>query len=425
MANDMTLFQNGANLPAHLQGASQRAAELNKGAVQGTGGAGGVDRISIKQSKFRLIEGGEEVQVLHVGAIDVAVLRVNDGVTKTYYETQWKPGQEPEAPTCYSDDGVMPSPNADKQQARTCAECPHNAWGSRVNQHTGAESKACSDSKSLAVVAADNIARNKVYRLSVPAASLKDWGKFVKQLSSVNPPIPYNAVVTRVSFDTDATFPKLFFSPTRYLTAEEYAAAEERFDEENIKLCAGLAEAAAQHARQQAGTGIPGQNPAAAAQAAVREQGAAQADNLSGPSQGAQQPPEQPAAQPEAASGFGAPEAPAPEAQQAASGFGGGEQPAQQPAQHDAASGFGSEQSANEPHAQQQHVEPEAASGFGAEPSPEQPAQPETAGGFGAPEEPQQGEVVSQSNEAAPDQSAASSTKAQNLDAVFGADWDD
>jgi len=429
--NDVTIFEQ-SQAPAHLQN-SERAAEMNKGAIVGTGGGAGVNRISLKQSKFRIIEDGEEVQVLHVGAIDVAVLRVNDGITKTYYENAWNPSQEAEAPTCYSDDGVVPSPNADKPQARTCAECPHNAWGSKINPHTKAESKECSDAKAMAVVAADNVGKNKVYRLSVPAMSLKDWGKHVKQLSSVSPTIPYNAVVTRVAFDTDATYPKLKFSPVRYLTTPEYNAAEERFEEPSTKLAAGLVEAAAASARQRAGTDLPGANPAAAAQQAVRDQGAAQAEaqaqadaqaakEREQAQMAAQAKAQQAQAQEQetldAAGGFGSPEAPAPETQQQAKAR--EPEPAQQ---EQAVSGFGSEP---EPQAQRQAApaQEDAASGFGSTPEPEPAQQEQAVSGFGGEPEPEQqaGGVVDQR----PEQDAQEreqTPKARDLDSVFGGDW--
>lgn len=276
MSNDLTVLQN--NVPAHLQN-NEAAAQRNAGALAGTGG-GGVDRISLKQSRFRIIEGGEEVAVLSASALNLVLLRVNEGLSKTYYEEEWNPKQEAQAPTCYSDDGDYPSPNADKPQSETCAACPHNAWGSKINPHTKAESKACSDAKKIAVVAGGDVMKPnaKVYQLSVPAASLKDLGKYVRQLNALSPVVPYNALITQVAFDTDATFPKLLFSPVRYLTTDEYAVADGKFDEQPVKLCAGLAEAAAASARRKASGAIPGQNPAAAATQSVRDQGQAQAD---------------------------------------------------------------------------------------------------------------------------------------------------
>lgn len=417
MSNDLTVLQ--SNVPAHLQN-NTAAAERNAGALAGTGG-GGVDRISLKQSRFRIIEGGEEVAKLDASALNLVLLRVNDGITKTYYEDAWNPSQEAQAPTCYSDNGVVPSPNADKPQAQTCAECPHSAWGSKINPNTKAESKECSDSKRIAVVAAGDVAKKdvKTYQLSVPAASLKDFGKYVRQLNALSPAVPYNALVTQVAFDTDATYPKLLFSPVRYLSTDEFNAAETMFESEKVKLCAGLAEAAAQHARRAAaGSNIPGQNPAAAAQQAVRDQGQAAAESLSTPAQGAQQGQQQAQGQTQ-------------------------QQNVQTPPTNDAAAdsfgstGGGETQAPAQP-APEQKVDtppPNAAESFGSaptqEPAPE--PQPEVADSFGAEAPPAQEPAPQQADTSgfgddAPAQAQQTQAKPAakaDLDSVFGEGWDD
>ena len=211
---------------------------LNAEAVHGAGSVA-INRISIKQSRFRIIMGGEEQQVLSASHLDVAIVRTNPGVNKTFYIKQWRPGQEPETPDCMSADGVTPLHGCKAQQADYCATCPQNAWGSRINPLTGAKGKACMDGKRLAIVPASNLSGD-MFQLAVPPASLKDYGLFARQLNQLNPPVAYNDVVVRISFDTDVSFPKLKFEPVRYLSDEEAEIIQGRFDDDETRTVCGI-----------------------------------------------------------------------------------------------------------------------------------------------------------------------------------------
>ena len=108
MSTNMTIFQQ--QIPARLmQRDAAATAAMNAAAAAGTGGGSNINRISLKQSRFRLIIGGEEAKVLPDLHLDVVIVRGNPGVNKTYYIKQWKPGQEPESPDCMSSDGIRPS----------------------------------------------------------------------------------------------------------------------------------------------------------------------------------------------------------------------------------------------------------------------------------------------------------------------------
>lgn len=252
-AQDLAVI-NG-KLPAHLaKVAAERAEQLNRGALTGVGAGESVNRISLKQSRFRLIQGGEEVGVIQESKLDVVILRTNDGISKNYYTKKYVPGQDPEAPDCWSEDGIRPDLSIAKPQCSNCTECPMNQFGSKINEASGAESKACTDIKRLAVVPANDLSFAP-HQLSVPAASLKDFGRYVRSLVRLDPPIPYNMVVTTVSFDTDSTYPKLLFKAKRYLTEEEYATAEELYESSDVEKCIGKGEfnMAAQAAAEKAG----------------------------------------------------------------------------------------------------------------------------------------------------------------------------
>lgn len=226
-------------VPAYLARRSpEDLLELNKQAAQGTLGRS-INRISLKQSRFRLIKGGEEVYVMPEPRMNVILLLVNPHLTKTFYKKAYTPGQEAESPDCYSEDGIRPAADAKHKQHSNCAECPMNQWGSYKNPHTGKDGKACSDSKRIAIVPADS-PDAEPFQLPVPADSMKELGTYLTKLSSANPPVPYNAVVTEVSFDTKAEYPRLLFTAPRYLTEAEYDTVDPRREDPEVKLVAGL-----------------------------------------------------------------------------------------------------------------------------------------------------------------------------------------
>ena len=243
MSTNMTIFQQ--QMPARLmQRDAAATAKMNAEAAAGTGGGSNINRISLKQSRFRLIIGGEEAKVLPDLHLDVVVVRGNPGVNKTFYIKQWKPGQEPEAPDCMSSDGIRPSAESTNKQSESCATCPQNEWGSKINPLTGKKIKACSDGKRIAVLPPGKL-DGDMFQMTIPPASIGDFGAFLKQLNQVSPPVLYNDIVVRISFDTEVSYPKLKFEPVRYLTDEEAAKVQERFESAESKLVCGVEDHAA------------------------------------------------------------------------------------------------------------------------------------------------------------------------------------
>ena len=222
-------------VPAHLAGRVGVPSTLAQSLVGGIGGGAGHPRISIKGSRFRIVEGDTET-VLDSTTIDVVIVGANPRLSKTYYAKQWTPDAEPEAPDCFSLDGIAPDPEATAPQNDLCASCPQNAWGSKVNPTTGKEIKACSDLKRLAVVAADDPS-GPVYLLSVTPAALKGLNQYQKELAVRG--IPPEIVKTKVSFDTSASFPLLKFSFGGFLDADVQSVVDNLFGSAEVKEITG------------------------------------------------------------------------------------------------------------------------------------------------------------------------------------------
>src|ERR1017187_84964 len=118
---------------------------------------------------------------------------------KSYYESGFTEGSV-DKPLCFSDDMVTPSPSAEESQCETCALCPHNAWGSGVNDKGEAtKGKACSDVIRLAEDTSD--ALDKTYLFRVAPGSLSNFALVAKELSPHRNPL--KAVITRFWFDEE------------------------------------------------------------------------------------------------------------------------------------------------------------------------------------------------------------------------------
>ena len=221
-------------VPAHLASRVGVPSILGAALTGGLSSGQSFPKISIKASRFRIKEGDTET-VLDSTNLDVVVVGANPRLSKTWYAKAWDKDAEPAAPDCYSLDGVSPDPEAEDAQNDLCASCPHNAWGSKVTP-TGQQVKACSDNKRLAVVAADDPS-GPIYLLSVTPAALKGLNQYQKELSVRG--IPPEIVKTRVSFDTDTSFPKLKFTFGGFLDADMQEVVDGLFGSEQVKEITG------------------------------------------------------------------------------------------------------------------------------------------------------------------------------------------
>jgi len=235
------LIPSNIQIPAHLAKRMGQPSVLAQSIGGGIGMGVEFPRISIKGSRFRIVEGDSEVVIPDI-KLDVVIVGANPRLSKTWYAKKWTPDAEPAAPDCYSLDGVAPHPESANKQNDLCATCEHNAWGSATNPTTGAKMKACSDQKRLAVVAADD-PTGPVYLLQVTPAALKGLNTYQREL--VMRGIAPEIVKTRISFDTNASFPKLEFGFGGFLDEDTMAAVDSLFDSDKVKMVTGEVSVAA------------------------------------------------------------------------------------------------------------------------------------------------------------------------------------
>ena len=220
-------FDGSKNLPAFLKQVDISA--LNSDLTSHAGG--GFPVISIKGKVFAVVRDGEREVLMNpldpesaATSLDVVLLKANKGTSKVFYLKGYdKDTSEGQKPDCYSGDGIEPAADAQNKQAKTCATCPHNQWGSRISEKGATKGKACSDTVRMAVAAAGQL--NDPMLLRVPPASIKALGEYGQSLAKRG--VGYNMVVTKVSFDIQAESPKLTFKPIGFLDDAGFAEVQE------------------------------------------------------------------------------------------------------------------------------------------------------------------------------------------------------
>lgn len=173
-------------------------------------------RISLRGRKFRVIEGGEEIQKPS-DELHVVILAVEPGaglMQKTFYRNGYVSGDK-SPPDCSSANGLTPDPWITSPEHSKCQTCPKNMFGSATSNN-GKKSKACKDSKRLWVAMPDAI-DGTVYSLGVPVTSLKAMSEYGNMLKSNG--VPAAAVLTRLSMK-DTEFPELMFDFVGVLEAD-------------------------------------------------------------------------------------------------------------------------------------------------------------------------------------------------------------
>ena len=195
-------------------GALAVAGELDEDTLAVAGGnRQGNKRISIKGGVFRKYAGGKEIGAIEDRHMNVIFVKMAHKASRMYYEGVYQEGQKV-SPTCWSSDSETPDEDVKSPVATSCVNCPNSAKGSGDN---GTSAK-CRLSWRTAVVL-PNDPSGDVMQLVLPATSSfgkEDNGRwpfrpYIQHLASHN--VSAGRVITRMSFDTKATAPKVLFSP--------------------------------------------------------------------------------------------------------------------------------------------------------------------------------------------------------------------
>lgn len=219
MSNDLAML--GQGLPSYLK---EIQLDATTKSLMGSGGTGGIKRISIRGGVWRMMVSGKEVAKNEDRTMNVVIVAASPKVSRTFYASSYQEG-EIKAPDCWSADGEVPDAKASDPQSKRCIDCVQNTKGSGQG-----DSRACRYSQRLAVTLANDIG-GEVMQLTLPASSIFGAGEpgkwplqtYAKMIGSKG--VPITAVVTEMRFDTDSATPKLTFKPVRVLDSDEHNTA--------------------------------------------------------------------------------------------------------------------------------------------------------------------------------------------------------
>jgi hypothetical protein len=217
MGTQIIEFEGNA-LPAHLRG-GQDADTVALAALL----SGGIKLLSIAGKVFTVVTGKEREVVMRkdddetpAAYVDLVVLRANTHYTKTYYAKQYDQSDNAAKPDCFSIDGKTPDPSSESIQAKTCAACPHNVFGSK------GKGKACQDNLRLAVAQAD--ALNDPMMLRLPPTSFGPFGEACAAILQRGGAV--HKALLRFKFDPESETPRLLVRPVGWLTPEMSATVD-------------------------------------------------------------------------------------------------------------------------------------------------------------------------------------------------------
>lgn len=220
------------NLPAHI--ADRQKAY--SGSAMTVSEFTARNRISLKGNMFTASIGGETKKL--GDKIDVVIVGAIPGVQRTFYKGKFDPNVTT-GPDCWSSDGKNADANVGAPVSPRCDICPNNEKGSARD----GDGRACRFLKRMVVIIDGDDSLTQ-FSLDVNATSIFGEDKPSRQLYSSksfgemldNRQLDPRLLVTHLSFDTDSGSPsKLFFTPVRFLEADELEYIDTNLDNNTLE----------------------------------------------------------------------------------------------------------------------------------------------------------------------------------------------
>jgi hypothetical protein len=216
MSNDLDIFQQGSTAVA------TQGKRVDAFTSKISGNSVTSKSISIRNNRFRLMVNGKELDASSSDHLDIVIINSSD-VQRMYYKEGYKAGQKSPPPACWTSNAQTPDETVPEPQSTSCMTCPQNAKGSGANG-----SKACRFHQFIAVVRADQL-DGDVYRVKLPSQSMfgtgnserrpvREYAEYVKANGEV-----LSSVVSRMTFDPDASATRVGFRAIKQLNDDEFA----------------------------------------------------------------------------------------------------------------------------------------------------------------------------------------------------------
>lgn len=197
------------HLPADMSLAEQIKADLAAVANQVEGSS--VERIRLSSKGFTTPD-GDTGETLTCVIVDFA--------TANNYYAQPFDRDNPTPPDCWAvskiPSDLKPDASVSAPQSDTCASCPMNKFESGVGK-----SKACKNTRLLAIMQLDAADDSPIWLLSVPPSSIRNFDTYVTTTLKGRHNVTPAMVVTQIYMDPNKTFPAPRCKFERLLDDEE------------------------------------------------------------------------------------------------------------------------------------------------------------------------------------------------------------
>lgn len=243
--NALAMFDSGS-MPAHIAAfAGELGSNMpDRATVPSLSPEGKTWTISLEGVKTKLTKKNADGDDEPVATMKVVILDCAPRRGRQFYEGTYDPNKIA-SPRCWSADGVTPDKGVKEPIASACDKCPNSVKGSKVLDN-GNATVACSQHRMLAVVPAGKmdftplrlkIAITSDWDSQSPEEEAKGWFSFSKYLDMLKSRgCPHTAaIVTKMKFDQNAAYPKIFFSADRWLTPEEVHAIAPTTKSDGVK----------------------------------------------------------------------------------------------------------------------------------------------------------------------------------------------
>ena len=246
MANEMVPFDfNKLVVPSHVASFFEENSNIQERVTVPSLSYGGkqwaihLDGDETKLTKKNDDGDEEPLTIMRVVILDYAKRR-----GRAYYEGAYNPNM-PGKPICWSLDGLKPHDTVQNKPAETCQACPWSVKGSKVNEQ-GKQVTACSQHRMLALVPANRldftplrmkIAITSDYDGQSPDLQAQGWFAFSNYIDMLRSKGLQHtgAVVTKMKFDPNSDWPKVIFSPDRWLNDPEIAQVKTVISSDAVK----------------------------------------------------------------------------------------------------------------------------------------------------------------------------------------------
>lgn len=244
MSNALTLFdQNSLAIPEHLRDLNEEGNIADRVSIPSLSYEGKVWTISLNGEKTKLMKRDADGDEMPMAVMRVVILDYNQRKGRSYYEGAYDPAKASQ-PLCWSEDGLLPNPAVQNPQHHSCEGCPLAVKGSKVTEQ-GKAIAACSQHRMVAVVPANKMDMEPL-RLKLAVTSDYDkenemeaqgWFAFQQYRDFLKARgINHTALlVTKMRFDPNTAYPKVLFSPDRWVEPSEKGIINPKVKSDEVK----------------------------------------------------------------------------------------------------------------------------------------------------------------------------------------------